>query len=87
MANKKETWNNLVRKYFHNVNNFFCHHVLWSATCFPAGSAEQVENNLKELSKRFNQKKFKNNKVLLSSIMQYSDKVTEDAMRSINAEI
>lgn len=46
------TWSDLVRKYFPTATDRDADFVLWEHTCFPMGSAEDVEEQLKAIAKR-----------------------------------
>ena len=43
------TWVELVKKYFPNASEEEIDFILWEKTCFPMGSAEEVEKQLKKL--------------------------------------
>ena len=41
-------WIELVKKHWPNISNEGANDILWNATCFPMGSAELVEEQIKE---------------------------------------
>ena len=41
-------WINLVKKHWPGIEDDAANEVLWNATCFPMGSAEQIEEQIKE---------------------------------------
>ena len=43
-----DTWINLVASIWPNITEAQCDLLLWETTCFPFGSAEKVEQQLKE---------------------------------------
>lgn len=43
------TWYDLVRRYFPNASDELCEYILWEETCFPVGSVEDVERQIREL--------------------------------------
>lgn len=45
-------WVELVKKHWPGIDDTAANEVLWSATCFPMGSAEQVEEQIKEAHDR-----------------------------------
>jgi hypothetical protein len=45
---KTVSWADLVKKYYPEVSEEVAEMLLWETTCFPMGSPQQVENNLKE---------------------------------------
>ncbi len=44
------TWLELVKKYFPNACDEEADFILWEKTCYPVGSAETVEKQLKKLA-------------------------------------
>jgi len=44
------TWADLVRKYFPDADDQLVEFLLWEKTCFPFGSAEEVERRLRLLA-------------------------------------
>jgi len=45
------TWLELAKKYFPGISNEEADFILWELTCFPVGSAAQVEEQLRQLKK------------------------------------
>ncbi|MHB1023313.1 MAG: hypothetical protein ACYC0Z_12980 [Acidobacteriaceae bacterium] len=41
------TWHDLVRRYFPTASDSQCDKLLWNCTCFPFGTAETVERQIK----------------------------------------
>lgn len=44
------SWIELARKYYPNASDSILSNILWSTTCFPFGTSEQVEKDLIEIS-------------------------------------
>ena len=44
------TWADLVRKYFPDADDQLVEFLLWEKTCFPLGSVEEVEGQLRLLA-------------------------------------
>jgi hypothetical protein len=46
------TWYDLVRKYFSSATDEVCEYILWEETCFPIGTLEDVEKQIRELAEK-----------------------------------
>lgn len=47
-----ETWFDRVHKYYPNASDKECESVLWNATCFPFGTIEMVDRQLRNGSRK-----------------------------------